>query len=124
MKTTVLIVLAFLCSSMAYNTAATESVKLFLNGKEVKEQLSIKATGKLEIVLPEGWRYISGKIKIVNGGETKIAKQITGETALKEFDVLSFVKTNAVVGNHLSLELSVRTKESGTLATMKIPVVE
>ncbi len=109
---------------MTFHTTATDSVKIFLNGKEVKEQLSIKATGKLEIVLPEGWRYISGKVKILNGEETKIAKQLTGETALKEFDLLSFVKTNAVVGNHVSMDLSVRTKESSTLATIKIPVVE
>jgi hypothetical protein len=109
---------------MTFLTNGTDSVKLLLNGKDAKEQISIKATGKLEIVLPAGWRYVSGKIKILNGEEIKTSKQITGETALKEFDLLQFLKANAVVGNHITLDLSVRTKESGTLATMKVPVVE
>jgi hypothetical protein len=109
------------CSSLTFNKTQ-ESVKLFLNGKEVKDKISLKATGKLEIVLPTGWRYISGKVRILQGDEAKKVLQVTGENALKEFDLLQFIKLNALSGNYLSLELSVRTKESGTLSTMKIPI--
>ncbi len=99
-----------------------EKVKLVLNGQEVKEKISLKSSGKLDIVLPEGWRYISGKIKILQGDEVKKSQQVVGESGLKEFDLLKFIKLNAVSGNHVSLELSVRTKESSTLATMKLPI--
>ncbi len=97
-------------------------VKLFLNGKEVKDKISLKSTGKLEVVLPEGWRYISGKIKILQGEEVKKAQQVVGEKGLQEFDLLQFIKLNAVSGNHISLELSVRTKESGTFTMIKLPI--
>ena len=122
MKFSILIVIALFCSSMVVNNKATETARLFLNGQEVKDKISLKATGKLEIVLPEGWRYISGKVKILNGQEVKISKSMVGEAGLKEVDLLQFIKTNGAPGNHLSVELSVRTKESGTLSSMKIPL--
>ncbi|HWZ23244.1 MAG TPA: hypothetical protein VNW06_11355 [Cytophagaceae bacterium] len=100
----------------------SETIKLFLNGKEVKDKISLKATGKIEVILPEGWRYISGKIKILQGDEVKKSQQVAGEKELKEFDLLQFIKLNAVSGNHVSLELSVRTKESGTLSMIKLPI--
>jgi len=124
MKYLILVALTVILSSMTFLTNGTDSVKLLLNGKDAKEQISIKATGKLEIVLPAGWRYVSGKIKILNGEEIKTSKQVTGETALKEFDLLQFLKANAVVGNHITLDLSVRTTESSTIASFKIPVVQ
>lgn len=99
-----------------------EKIKLALNGQEVKDKISLKSTGKLDIVLPEGWRYISGKVKILQGDEVKKAQQVVGESGLKEFDLLKFIKLNAVSGNHVSLELSVRTKESSTFTTMKFPI--
>lgn len=122
MKYTILFFLSLFLSSMNFSNKAQDSVKLFLNGKEVKDKISLKATGKLEIVLPEGWRYISGKIRILQGEEAKKVLQVTGEKAFKEFDLLQFIKLNALSGNYLTLELSVRTKESGTLSTMKIPI--
>ncbi len=119
MKFSVLLVLSLIAVSMTFQT---ETVKLFLNGKEVKDKVSLKATGKMEIVLPQGWRYISGKIRIMDGDIPKKVIQVTGEKALKEFDLLQFVKLNAVSGNYLTTELSVRTKESSTLSTMKLPI--
>lgn len=114
--------LILLCISLISSQPCTETIKLFSNGKEVKDKISLKTTGKLDIVLPEGWRYISGKIKILQGDEVKKSQQVVGEAGLKEFDLMQFIKLNAVSGNHVSLELSVRTKESGTLSTMKIPI--
>lgn len=113
--------LFLICFSLLSFTTE-EKIKLVLNGQEVKEKITLKSSGKLEIVLPEGWRYISGKVKILQGDEVKKAQQVVGENSLKEFDLLKFIKLNAVSGNHVSLELSVRTKESSTLATMKLPV--
>ena len=109
-------------SMIASYRTSPEAIKLFLNGKEVKDKISLKATGKIEMVLPEGWRYISGKIKILQGGEIKKSQQVVGENGLKEFDLLQFIKLNAVSGNHVSLELSVRTKESGTFTMIKLPI--
>ena len=109
-------------SSMIAPYRTSEAIKLFLNGKEVKDKISLKATGKIEVILPEGWRYISGKIKILQGEEIKKSQQVVGENGLKEFDLLQFIKVNAVSGNHVSLELSVRTKESGTFTMIKLPI--
>ena len=111
-----------ICLSMISAAMAPETIKLFSNGIEVKDKINLKTTGKLDIVLPVGWRYISGKIKILQGDELKKSQQVIGEKGLKEFDLMQFIKLNAVSGNHVSLELSVRTKESGTLSTMKIPI--
>jgi hypothetical protein len=122
MKLSLLTTLAICFLSMTSVNNANETIKLFLNGKEVKDKISLKSTGKLEIVLPEGWRYISGKIKILQGDEIKKTQQVAGEKGLKEFDLLQFIKLNGVSGNHVSLELSVRTKESGTLSVIKIPI--
>ena len=123
MKTPLLFLfISILFLSMTPSTTTQESVKLFLNGKEVKDKINLKATGKLEVVLPEGWRYISGKVKILQGDEVLKSQQIIGEKSLKEFDLLQFLKLNAVSGNHISLDLSVRTKESSTLAMIKLPI--
>ena len=123
MKISVLLLSLFmLCTSAVLAGKTQESVKIFLNGKEVKDKISLKSTGKLEVVLPEGWRYISGKIKILQGDEIKKSQQVVGEKGLKEFDLLQFIKLNAVSGNYVSLELSVRTKESSTLSVIKLPI--
>jgi hypothetical protein len=116
-------VFIFLFSLLAISEAAApESIMLVQNGKEIKEKISLKSSGKIEITLPVGWRYISGKVKILQGDEVKKSQQIVGETNLQAFDLLQFLKLNAVPGNYVSFELSVRTKESGTLATMKFPI--
>ncbi len=115
-------VFLFLIGLSILSFTAPETAKLFLNGKEIKDKISLKSTGKIEIVLPQGWRYISGKVKILQGDEVKTSKQVTGDAGLKDFDLLQFIKQNAVPGNHVSLEFSVRTKESSTLSTMKFPV--
>jgi hypothetical protein len=122
MKFSILLFFSLVCISMTSSQKTTETIKIFLNGKEVKDKISLKATGKMEIVLPEGWRYISGKIKILQGDEIIKSQQVIGEKGLKEFDLLQFIKLNAVSGNHVSLELSVRTKESGTLSMIKLPI--
>jgi len=122
MKITTLIFILLIVSILSISFKQAEAIKLVINGKEVKDKISLKETGKIEIVLPEGWRYISGKVKIVNNDEQKTSQQVVGEKGLQEFDLLKFIKLNAVSGNHLVLELSVRTKESGTLSTMKIPI--
>ena len=122
MKTSIAL-LIFLFSMLTFSKAAApEAVTLVQNGKEIKDKISLKSTGKIEITLPVGWRYISGKVKILQGDEIKKSQQIIGEANLQTFDLLQFLKLNAVPGNHVSLELSVRTKESGTLATMKFPI--
>lgn len=102
--------------------SAPESIKLMQDGKEIKDKINLKSSGKIEIVLPVGWRYISGKVKILQGDEVKKSQQIIGESSLLSFDLMNFLRLNAVPGNHVSFELSVRTKESGTLATMKFPI--
>ena len=122
MKFSILLFFSLVCISMTSSQKTTETIKIFLNGKEVKDKISLKATGKMEIVLPEGWRYISGKIKILQGDEIIKSQQVIGEKGLKEFDLLQFIKLNAVSGNHVSLELSIRTKESGTLSMIKLPI--
>jgi hypothetical protein len=122
MKLSILLLFSILCIGMTSVTKTSETVKLFLNGKEIKDKISLKSTGKIEIVLPEGWRYISGKIKILQGDGVLKSQQVVGEKGLKEFDLLQFIKLNAVSGNHVSLELSVRTKESGTLSMIKLPI--
>ncbi len=122
MKVSILLLCSLICLSMINVPVASESIKLFQNGKEVKDKVSLNSSGKLEIVLPQGWRYISGKVKILQGDEVKKSQQVVGEAGLKEFDLLKFLKLNAVSGNHVSLELSVRTAESSTLATMKLPI--
>ncbi len=122
MKFPILLFLSLISLTIISATKAPDSIKLFLNGKEVKEKISIKAVGKIEVVLPDGWRYISGKVKILQGDEIKKSQIVVGEKGLKEFDILQFIKLNAVSGNHISLELSVRTKESGTLSMIKLPI--
>jgi hypothetical protein len=122
MKFSILLLFSIFCMSTTPAHKTSETIKLFLNGKEVKDKISLKATGKIEVILPEGWRYISGKIKILQGDEVKKSQQVAGEKELKEFDLLQFIKLNAVSGNHVSLELSVRTKESGTLSMIKLPI--
>ncbi len=122
MKLYLLAFLSVLFISMNTETKTSETIKLFQNGKEVKDKISLKSAGKIEIVLPVGWRYISGKVKILQGEEIKKSLTVVGEKGLKDFDLLQFIKLNAISGNHVSLELSVRTKETGTLSTMKIPI--
>lgn len=124
MKHSILFILSILVVSFTFNQLETETIKLKLNGVEVKERISIKSSGKIEVELPEGWRYIGGSVKIVNGEEVKKAQSIMGETSLKEFDILQFIKTNGVVGNYITFDLSVRTKSSATISSMKIPIVE
>lgn len=118
-----IVVFIFLFSLLTISKAsAPESITLVQNGKEIKDKISLKSSGKIEITLPVGWRYISGKVKILQGDEVKKSQQIVGETNLQSFDLLQFLKLNAVPGNYVSFELSVRTKESGTLATMKFSI--
>jgi hypothetical protein len=118
----VVLFLSIISIAMIAPEQSATDVKLFLNGKEVKDKISLKSTGRLEVKLPEGWRYISGKIKILQGEEVKKSQQVVGEKGLQEFDLLQFIKLNAVSGNHISLELSVRTKESGTFTMIKLPI--
>ncbi len=122
MKRSISTFILLLSLSFITIAAAPETIKIFLNGIEVTEKISLTSTGKLEIRLPEGWRYISGKVKILHSDEVKKSQQIVGENGLKEFDLLQFIKQNAASGDYISFELSVRTRESSTLSTMKFTI--
>lgn len=114
--------LAVCISNFAFAQSPVESIKLTSNGKVVTGKLLLASSESLVVKLPEGWRYISGKVKIIRGDEVKIAQSIVGEKALIELDLNAFIKKNAIAGDYISFELSVRTKESGTLSTMKFPI--